>query len=220
MFQLVLFLIWFLLALFLNVKRFSRAKRSKSGHIIVTGRRFNRKGKRINENNFKQGSITDENYGPYWAAYRTWIYKRYYDKTPLTISARLVLSPGFREGLYRIELTIHDNNTIPSWFPTFHNAPANTRDILHMSICFVRDIQLMKAADRQWANQCITDLQQDPNWSGHIVHNTYISKCNRNGTFHLAGFDSDSKMKWLHSKGHYKERSFGHIALYVGGLHR
>ena len=193
---------------------------SRHGHIKVCGQRHNRRGRSINDRDLKRWSIEDEDFGPYWTAYKSWVRRNRHET--IEVSPRFTLSQcaDNRGFLYMVVLSFHDNGTIPSWFPTFDETPASRRNVLHMSICFTGDLGYLDELEELFACLIIADLFDDPNWTTE-THSTYIVKCQEeSGTFHLAGFDNDVRLIWLHKRGHYKKRQFGHIALYQGGLHR
>ena len=187
------------------------------GGVAVQRRRINR---RINRCTLKQLVIRDTNCELYWHFYKKWTLVN--RNTCINVSARFVLSPGYYgRDLYRIELDFQDNGTIPRWFPRYDELNPDIADFLHISLCFTTDIENMDLLDNLFACLIIADIKEDPNWSGEQIHNTYIKWCpDDGGTFYLAGFDTDVRLQWLHEHGHYHNRSFAHIALYPGGIHR
>lgn len=183
----------------------------------------------VNQDELRTRTLLSENFSLFWLAFQTWVRIHQecylaYGVARLRTRATFVKSPyhnGWRGNLYYVKLDFLPDETVPRWFPRFDDAPENSRNVLHMSICFTRDIESLEGEDRLYAEQCVNELLHDPHWNGTMIHETYVSHCPRlGGTFHLAGFESDNRLKWLHENGSYKKRWFGHIALYIGGLSR
>ena len=131
------------------------------------------------------------------------------------------LSPyeSYNGRLYWVRLEFESDNTIPRWYPSYDLVDPQYRNYLHMSVCFDKDVKNMP--EQEQAQQYINELLEDPNWNGNTIYDTFVLHFNSNTlTFNLAGFQGDKRMRWLHEHGHYYDRSFGHIATYVGGLYR
>ena len=120
--------------------------------------------------------------------------------------------------LYWIRLEFKREGDFPSWVPKAENMKFSIRNSLHISVLFLSDIQKMDANDRVIAEQYIEELSNDGGWNGNTEWRTNISDYLPHGTFHLAGFDNDERLRWLHSKGSYYWKKYGHVALYSGGI--
>lgn len=186
----------------------------------VGNRRVNQRyGLKVTPPALKYLTLKNVNFQLYWHAYKLWVHRIMESQTVITgIPTFEVIQSGDPRGAFIcVKLTI-ESDLIPLWFPAFDEVSENDRNFLHFSICFTGDIDNMSPIDQALAHDCIAELKEDPQWNGER-HETRIAYAASNGTFHLQGFDNDPRMMWLHSQGSYWNRNFGHIALYMGGLH-
>ena len=203
------------------------------GCLRINGQRIQRRGGmtiKLNQYELKRQSIASENFVLYWLAFKLWVWKHTYNNICglgipyLRVKPTFELAPetgDSRGRLYYIRLDFVSDATVPRWFPSFAETPESRRNFLHISVFFTGNIAKMKKANRKRARRYIRSLETDSQWNGATEQVTYVSYCpNGGGTFHLAGFENDKKMRWLHEHGSYANRSFGHIALYAGGLYR
>jgi hypothetical protein len=203
------------------------------GCLRVNGRRVQRRGGntiQLNQDELRKQTIASDNFMLFWLTYKLWVRLhtkesiKKLDMPYMEVRPTFELAPENGDGrgrLYYVRLNFADDGTIPRWFLSFAETPVNRRNVLHMSVFFTGDIVKMKKANRKRARRYIRALEADPMWNGTTAYNTYVSRCPKEGgTFHLAGFDEDEKMRWLHEHGSYANRKFGHIALYTGGLSR
>ena len=190
-------------------------------------RRGNSKYWKVTQDELRMRTQQSDNFTLFWLAFQTWVRIHHwsledYGVARLQIRARFMMSPDSdsRGHLYYVVLEFIADDTVPGWFPRFEDAPERSRNVLHMSICFTGDLEWLEEEDRRYADQYLAELQEDPLWNGTNVREAYVNRCpRRGGTFHLGGF-YDYRLQWLHSIGSYKDRPFGHIALYIGGLYR
>ena len=153
----------------------------------------------------------------YWACFKSWVFNHKQGRGVLRVRPFFQWSPGFKGGLYLMRLELTSEYGRPNWFPEFDKVNPDVRNFLHMSIIFHNDIYWMDANEQAIANGHIQSLQNDPAWNG-TEYVTYVSYVNLgSGSFHLAGFN-DPRINWLHSRGTYRNRSVGHVALYAGGI--
>ena len=205
----------------------SRVKQRRSLIVIpaaclcVDNRRVNqRRGLKVTPAALKYLTLKDVNFSLYWHAYMLWVRRIKESQTVITAipSFEVIQNGDWRGDFICVKLTI-ESNMIPAWFPAFNEVPVDDRNFLHMSICFSGDIDKMASLeDQALAHQYIAELKTDDAWNGER-HETCIARAAPHGTFHLKGFDNDQRMTWLHKHGSYWQRPFGHIALYMGGLH-
>ena len=189
--------------------------------LCVDNRRVNqRRGLKVTPAALKYLTLKDVNFSLYWHAYMLWVRRIKESQTVITVipSFEVIQNGDWRGDFICVKLAI-ESNMIPAWFPAFNEVPVDDRNFLHMSICFSGDIDNMALEDQALAHQYIAELKKDEAWNGER-HETCIAHVTRDtGTFHLKGFDNDQRMTWLHNHGSYWQRPFGHIALYMGGLH-
>ena len=190
---------------------------------IAGGRRVQRrKGAKVTPAKLQEWAATRKDFSLYWIAFKRWVFNH------LTVTFRVTATfelapadpdhPDRRGRFYWVRLNFVPDESIPAWFPTYDEMPANERNFLHISVCFTGDIEKMNDEDRDQAHRYIHELEAE--WNGNTVWTTFVKHCYNSGTFHLAGFEKDERMRWLHEHGSYKNRALGHIALYAGGISR
>ena len=191
--------------------------------VFRVGRaRFNRKRfrGRITVEYLRKKAVTDPGNTLYMAAFRASVFHHTLDNTTLHVTTELVSSAKYGDTRGPLNIvTLHIINfRTPDWFPKYDDLSDDYRNRLHISILFDSDIKYLEDAEQDRARDFLEHLRSSREWNVG-VHETFIEKAHpRTGTFHLAGFGSDNRMRWLHRNGSYYNRPFGHIALYPGGV--
>lgn len=181
-----------------------------------------RRASQVNERVLRQITVRTVNFKLYWDTYVFWVRRIMESQATIYVTPRFeVIRNGDRRGSFICVKLAIASDLIPSWFPALDQLPSKDSNFLHISISFTGDIrQMTEKSDRDMATRYIKALVNDPQWNGQTQHATTICSMLKHGTFHLSGFDSDYRMRWLHERGSYSHKKFGHIALYRGGLHQ
>jgi hypothetical protein len=186
--------------------------------VSVRGKRVTRRrDTRITRELLQRESTASADFLPYWAAFRAWVYRHEYnDASFIRVKTRLVTSDYCdpqRGRLIMLQLTVIESNRT-EWFPTYDEVSGKDRNRLHVSICFDKDVQWLSPTDAALWHTYRAELEGE--WERDDFR-TWVTEHHRSGSFYLKGLN-DPRMTWMHERGSYKKKPFGHIALYWGGL--